>query len=172
MTIQQDDERRSSEATPAPLKVGKNADPGAAPPPRGYWLIKEVADKIARAFSLREYRGEVSDKVVPVMIVEDISVNEQDTTGADYNVITVDLTALGDRKRIVQAKTVSALWVDDLTAAATVAVRIGSRDPLTLRTIGQGYILDPPETIDISVDNGPQPGASLKLAVAFGVQPK
>lgn len=175
MPQQQDNDRRSSGDTPPPGKVGAKGDPGQAPPPRGYWLMAEIGARIARWFGLREYRGEVSDKTVPVVIVGDISQSREAVSGADYDVIPLDLgvarAAGAGIGRVVQQKTVAAIWVDDISAGAAVSLKIGSRPLLTLKAAMQGYRLNPPETTDITVENAAQAGLTLKLAVAWGVTP-
>lgn len=167
---QDNDELRSSGTTPAPGKVGVKADPGKAPPPRGYWLIAEIGDRIARALGLREYRGEVSDKVVPVMIVKDISRSQEDVPSAVYDVVTVDLSVARDAIPVVKDKTVASVWVDDITAGGVASLHIGPSGPALAAKDGKAFEVDPPEEVQIRVTNTAQAGATLKLGIGFGVR--
>lgn len=164
------DETRSSGVTPPPGKVGAKGDPGQAPPPRGYWLIKEIGDRIARALGLREYRGEVSDKVVPVMIVKDISQSQEDVPSAVYDVITVDLAVARDAVAVVKDKSIAAVWVDDITVGGLASLHIGPSGAAVAAKDGKAFEVDPPEEVQIRVTNTAQAGATLKLGIGFGVR--
>lgn len=177
---QDNDELRSSGVTPPPGKVGAKADPGRAPPPRGYWLVKGIADRVARFFALSDYRAEVSDRVVPVVMVGDLTKLQEDDetkTGADYRIFSVDL-AVARAARVVIPGTqdlgVSNVTLVSLTAGATFLLSIGEREGIPFggdgMSVGTTFELNPTELRGLLVANAAQPAAVALFMVSPGIR--
>ncbi len=165
----------TSGKSPETIPPGQHADPGTAPPPT-ITLPVGLAERLTRVLGLSKvWQWLVQPRVIGVVIVGDatkLPESEESRRGSDYRVINVDLGTARDldSEPILKDTTVSAVWIDDVSAGAVASIRIGKRDPLTVKSAGQSYEVQPPEEVSVGVANAAQPGLFVKVAVGFGVR--
>lgn len=189
LDLSRDPDAKPTSHLPSPAAVPvtpgvSRPDHPREPDPLSRRITRALALKIMRYFGLTDYDADVAERVIPVVLLEDLSKQqapEETRTGADYRIVTIDLSAtggfVGSRVPIQSVKdfVMSSVALISLTAGATFSLHVGERDPIPFGSVGLGVgtslLMDPPEQIGLSITNPvAQPAAQAILLVSSGVR--